>query len=165
MDPKYVFQEVEPDATTVKSIQAHERSKPKASGYEDGVTSLHKEALASQFVRNENFVDILNSATVIRMDDPVIANHSLTTNEIRECLKDIKVLGRKDLKALLAWRKAVKKDLEQDKAAEVEEVVLPEDKEDKEDASEDEDLSRVDRQIKELEVRFFFSKWIEEQVQ
>ena len=154
LDPKYVFQEVEPDATTVKGIQAHEKSKPKAGGYEDGVTSLHVTALASQFVRKENFVDILNSSSVIRLDDPAIANHPLTTNEIKECLKDIKVLGRKDLKALLTWRKAVKKDLEEEKLAELQEIVLPEEKENESDddgGSEDEDLSKIDQQVKELE--------------
>lgn len=157
LDPKYVFQEVEPDSVTVKGLQAHEKSKPKAGGYEEGVTTLHRTALVSDFVRQENFVEILNSASVIRMDDPVIAEHPLTTAEIKECCTDIKVLGRKDLKALLTWRKAIKKELEKVEAEEVDLPVVDGDEEgeemqDGDSGDEDDDLARVDRQVKDLEV-------------
>ena len=155
LDPKYVFQEVETDATTVKGLQATEKSKPKAGGYEEGVTSLHKSALVSDFVHQENFVDVLNNATVITMNDKEIANHPLTTDEIKECCKDIKVLGRKDLKALLQWRKAIQKDLdekaEKKKAEENESVEQPIPMEEN-DSDDDDDLNQVERQIKELEV-------------
>ena len=63
------------------------------------MTTLHKTASVSEFVRQEQrFVDVLNNAHVIVMDDERIAGHPLTTDEIKECCKDVKVLGRKDLK-------------------------------------------------------------------
>lgn len=158
LDPKHVFQEVENISNTVMGLQAHEKSKPKAGGYEEGITSLHKSAQISDFVHKENFVDILNNATVLNMNDPEIANHPLTTNEIKECCKDIKVLGRKDLKALLGWRKAIQKSLD-DKAEQLKieenasiERPVPMEKDAGSDDDDDDDLSQVERQIKELEV-------------
>lgn len=155
LDPKYVFQEVETDAKTVHGLQTREKSKPKAGGYEDGITSLHKTALISDFVHKGNFVEILNNATVLSMNDEEIANHPLTTEEIKECCRDIKVLGRKDLKALLQWRKAIQKDLDEKAAKEQldeegkleQPLVIEEEEEDS-----DEELSKVEKQIKEIEV-------------
>lgn len=156
LDPKHVFQEVESVSDTVMGIQAQARSKPKAGGYEDGITSLHKSAQISDFVRKENFVDILNTATVLSFNDPEIENHPLTTVEIKECCKDIKVLGRKDLKSLLSWRKAMQKCLdekaEQLKIEEQSSIEKPIAMEENVETDDEEDLSQVERQIKELEV-------------
>lgn len=51
----------------------------------------------------------MQNASEIVIDDEIIDKHKKTTKEIRECCKDIKVLGRKDLKLILSWWKALKK--------------------------------------------------------
>ena len=40
-----------------------------------------------------------------------ILNHVLTTEEIRECCKDLKVIGKKDFKGLIKWRESLRIDL------------------------------------------------------
>lgn len=51
---------------------------------------------------------ILGFLFQIVIDDKSILEHPKTTAEIKECCKDIKVLGRKDLKSLLSWFKQMK---------------------------------------------------------
>lgn len=54
-------------------------------------------------------MEALQNTSEIVIDDEYIDQHEKTTKEIRECCKDIKVLGRKDVKLLLNWWKALKK--------------------------------------------------------
>ena len=41
-------------------------------------------------------------------DSPRWSDHPSTTAEVRACCQDVKVLGRKELRMLLAWRKALR---------------------------------------------------------
>lgn len=92
----------------------------------------------------------------IVFDDPNILNHEKTTTEIKECAKDIKVLGRKDLRYLLNWRKALHEELVQNKNELKEDELTAQtqtkEKEEPNDESiEDNDLHMVDQQIAELQ--------------
>ncbi|XP_061096414.1 pre-rRNA 2'-O-ribose RNA methyltransferase FTSJ3-like [Conger conger] len=40
----------------------------------------------------------------ISFDNPQLSSHPSTTPESQECCRDIKVLGRKELRLLLSWR-------------------------------------------------------------
>lgn len=88
----------------------------------------------------------------IVLDDETIASHPSTTNEIKECCKDIKVLGRKDIRSLMNWWKVFQEKETKDEAGETGET----DNEDKENdiqLSEDEkELDEVDKEIQELQV-------------
>ncbi|MEQ2273647.1 pre-rRNA processing protein ftsj3 [Xenotaenia resolanae] len=101
-DPKHAFKEVEVQAKTVKELIPVK--KPKAEGYTDGDLTLYHSFTATAFLKAENPVDFLGKASEITFDNPLLESHSATTNEIKECCRDIKVLGRKELRLLLSWR-------------------------------------------------------------
>ncbi|NXN31175.1 SPB1 protein, partial [Nycticryphes semicollaris] len=101
-DPKYAFKEVEVQAKSVTELVS--KKKPKAEGYADGDTTLYHRFTLMEFLKAPNPVDFLSKANEITLEDSELENHSSTTEELRQCCKDIRVLGRKELRALLNWR-------------------------------------------------------------
>lgn len=115
MDPKYVFQELEIEPQNKLNVYHPEKQKKaKAEGYPENDYTLHHKLTASQFIENSNGIEALQGASEIIFDSDEIENHPKTTNEIKECCKDIKVLGRKDLRLLLSWWKALREELKPD---------------------------------------------------
>ncbi|EZA58088.1 hypothetical protein DMN91_005690 [Ooceraea biroi] len=108
-DPKYVFSELEIESTNKLNIFHPEKQKKlKVEGYPENDYTLHHKLSAKEFIACEDAIAALQNASEIVIDDDAIDKHEKTTQEIRECCKDIKVLGRKDLKLLLSWWKALK---------------------------------------------------------
>ncbi|NWS62572.1 SPB1 protein, partial [Chunga burmeisteri] len=101
-DPKYAFKEVEVQTKSVSELVS--KKKPKAEGYADGDTTLYHRFTLMDFLKASNPVDFLSKANEITLGDGELENHSSTTEELRQCCKDIRVLGRKELRALLNWR-------------------------------------------------------------
>uniref|UniRef100_A0A8C7XL14 pre-rRNA processing protein FTSJ3 n=1 Tax=Oryzias sinensis TaxID=183150 RepID=A0A8C7XL14_9TELE len=101
-DPKHAFKEVEVQAKTVRDLITVK--KPKAEGYTDGDLTLYHSFTVTSFLKAENPVDFLGKASEITFDSPDLESHSSTSSEIKECCRDIKVLGRKELRLLLNWR-------------------------------------------------------------
>ncbi|NXT95071.1 SPB1 protein, partial [Anhinga rufa] len=101
-DPKYAFKEVEVQAKSVSELVS--KKKPKAEGYADGDMTLYHCFTLMDFLKAPNPVDFLSKANEITLGDGELENHSSTTEELRQCCKDIRVLGRKELRALLNWR-------------------------------------------------------------
>ena len=79
---------------------------------------MHHKLSVKDFIAHESGVEALQNASEIVIDDERVANHKRTTNEIRECCKDIKVLGRKDLRLLLSWWKHLKEEFTKKESAE-----------------------------------------------
>ncbi|KAM9831539.1 pre-rRNA 2'-O-ribose RNA methyltransferase FTSJ3 [Neosynchiropus ocellatus] len=106
-DPKHAFKEVEVQAKTVKELIPDK--KPKAEGYADGDLTLYHSFTVTTFLKADNPVDFLGKASEITFDNPELESHRSTTNEIKECCRDIKVLGRKELRSLLNWRSKLRR--------------------------------------------------------
>ncbi|XP_058130235.1 pre-rRNA 2'-O-ribose RNA methyltransferase FTSJ3 [Anopheles ziemanni] len=111
LDSKYVFEELditpkdENVTNILKELERKTAKKPKVEGYEG--TDVRKIVTATEFLQNEKPLLLLSRITEIRFakEDAAIANHPRTTSELKECCKDIKILGRKELKELLKWHK------------------------------------------------------------
>ncbi|XP_032686864.1 pre-rRNA 2'-O-ribose RNA methyltransferase FTSJ3 [Odontomachus brunneus] len=160
-DPKYVFSELEMQTTNKINIFHPERQKKsKAEGYPENDYTLYHKLSAKEFIACDDAVGALQSASEIVIDDEAIDKHEKTTREIRECCKDIKVLGRKDLKLLLKWWKALKEVQSDEKKEEdgstLEDQAAPatislEEQEDLEDAEIEKQISELrDTEAKEL---------------
>lgn len=108
-DPKYVFEEldIEPQIkiNLLKESSSKKDKKTKPKGYDS--TDIRNIVKASEFIAAENGLTLLVNATEIILDTSTIKNHPSTTEEIKACCRDIKVLGRKELRELLKWWKTL----------------------------------------------------------
>lgn len=150
-DAKYVFEEldIEPQVkiNLLKETTNKKEKKAKADGY-SGV-DVRKILPASEFIASENAISELANITEIQFDDEKIRTHKLTTEEIVECCRDIKVLGRKDLRELLKWQKSLHEAFHGQEAEEVEAEPAPELTQDERDELE---LQQVEKSITELQM-------------
>ena len=112
LDPKYVFDELDLEGKKKVSLLHPEKQKRiKAEGYSEQDIALRNDLSATEFFQADNGLSALQGIGSITIDDERIAKHRKTTTEILECCKDIKVLGRKDIKGLLMWWKVLKEEL------------------------------------------------------
>ena len=80
-------------------------------GYADNDYTLFHRLKATEFVKSNNFIVLLSNHQQIEIDDDRIKNHAATTNEMKECLNDLRVLGANEIKNILRWRVKIKQDL------------------------------------------------------
>ena len=65
--------------------------KPKALGYEDDAAlGQHREIGVSEFISSKSALQLLSRASALVLDSEKAAQSEHTTDEIRECLRDIK---------------------------------------------------------------------------
>ncbi|XP_017050932.1 pre-rRNA 2'-O-ribose RNA methyltransferase FTSJ3 [Drosophila ficusphila] len=152
LDSKYVFEELDLDAKKKSSLLHPDKQKRiKAEGYTAQDIALRNDLAATEFLKAENALAVLQGIGSIRIDDDRIAKHKKTTPEILECCKDLKVLGRKDIKGLVQWWKDVRElfvkketPLEVGKSNEEEEKVKPLTQEELEDMEDAELQTQID---------------------
>ncbi|XP_046343340.2 pre-rRNA 2'-O-ribose RNA methyltransferase FTSJ3-like [Haliotis rufescens] len=153
LNPKHVFQDVEQEGRQLLDLIHPEKKKRNREGYADGDYTLFHTLSASQFLAADNFLELLAGANQVTLDEERITNHRLTTPEMKECLKDIKVLGKKDIKGLLTWRKKLREELGVEAVAITEDAAdadRPDGSKDDAEPSDEEDLE-VEKQLVQME--------------
>lgn len=141
LDPKYVFEDLEMESQTkVNLLHPEKQKKLKPEGYTEADFKMRNEMNVSEFIANSSGITALQGISALVFDTEELLKHPRTTVEIRECCKDLKVLGRKDLKGLLNYWRLMRKELIEDKEQEEKEEEEPkrpltqEELEDQEDA-------------------------------
>ena len=117
LDPQHVFAEVqEPTPNNEAKVFNPEKKKRKREGYEEGDYTQHKEIPVSEFIQTTDPIAILGTVNKLSFEQSANGGLALatldrlpeTTDEIRSCCADLKVLGRKEFRTLLRWRLKVR---------------------------------------------------------
>ena len=113
LDPRSVFAELsDPTPNNEAKVFNPEKKKRKREGYEEGDYTQFKEAPASEFIQTTDPIAMLGNLNKLSFDQQKNGDIALatldrlpeTTDEIRQCCMDLKVLGRKEFRLLLRWR-------------------------------------------------------------
>ncbi|CAB0013814.1 unnamed protein product [Nesidiocoris tenuis] len=153
LDPRYVFKELDMEpANKINLLHPDKQKKLKAEGYSE-LRGVFHTVPAADFITAEDPLSVLQVISAIDLNDPEVANHPTTTPEIKECCKDIKVLGRKDLRALITWAKGLKNTLFKEDTKEdiKDEVEGDEEVGQIEMSDEEKELEEMEKLINELE--------------
>lgn len=121
LDPKEVFEELPDGPQNMESkIYNPEKKVRKRQGYEEGDHLLYHTTSIMSFVKTEDPITMLGQMNKFKLEEEdsewkVLKKMKQTTSELFACVEDLKVLGRKDFKMLLKWRKAARELLDYDK--------------------------------------------------
>ena len=117
VDPRAVFAELaDPTPNHEAKVYKPEIKKRRREGYEEGDWTQFKEISVGEFVRTNDPIALLGSVNRFSFKQPPEGDITIatidrlpdTTEEIRICCQDLKVLGRSDFKRLLRWRLRVR---------------------------------------------------------
>lgn len=117
LDPKHVFAELaDPTPNNEARVFNPEKKKRKREGYEEGDYTQYKEIPVTEFVNTTDPIAILGTCNKLSFSQPPGGDIALatinrleeTTDEIRVCCEDLKVLGKKEFRNLLRWRLKVR---------------------------------------------------------
>lgn len=127
LDASVIFEDIEQVTNeSLERLLSTEKKKRKRDGYEEGDYLLFHDASALEFIKSKEPVQMLATLNALKFDksDPDLKKVKMldsTSPELLECLNDLKVLGRREFRLLLKWRKEARELLEIDKKPETEE--------------------------------------------
>ncbi|KAI8782653.1 pre-rRNA processing protein FTSJ3 [Biomphalaria glabrata] len=151
LDPKFVFQDVDKTPRPSIDLIHPEKKRRQREGYPEGDYTLFHSLPVTEFLASDSYMELLAQSSEIAFDSEEIKNHPFTTPEIKECLKDIKVLGKKDIKAIFSWRKRLLKELEKKKESEASQKSSGKIQEEAETDESEEEVEMDDKEMEELE--------------
>jgi AdoMet-dependent rRNA methyltransferase SPB1 len=117
LDPRSVFADLaDPAPNNEAKVFNPEKKRRKRDGYEEGDWTQYKEIPASEFIQTTDPIAILGRYNTLSFHQAANGDIALatlnklpeTTDEIRACCADLKVLGKKDFRLLLKWRLKVR---------------------------------------------------------
>ena len=117
LDPKHVFAELaDPTPNYEAKVFDPEKKKRKREGYEEGNYTQFKEIPVTEFINTIDPIAILGEYNKLSFDQAPAGDLAMatlnrleeTTDEIRTCCEDLKLLGKKEFRNLLRWRLKVR---------------------------------------------------------
>lgn len=117
LDTRHVFAELSnPTPNNEAKVFNPEKKKRKREGYEEGNYTQYKEIPVTEFINTTDPIAILANYNKLsfqqdRNGDLALATldrMAETTDEVRMCCEDLKVLGKKEFRTLLKWRLKVR---------------------------------------------------------
>ncbi|THG99899.1 hypothetical protein EW026_g2532 [Hermanssonia centrifuga] len=124
-DPKHVFKDLsasapaDGDDKAIISV-AHtnvfqpEKKRRNRAGYDEGDYILFKTSGAADYIRCQDpvtFLGTINQISFITEEEKEWLKSEVTTTDVKENCRDLKVLGKGDFKALIRWRTALREEI------------------------------------------------------
>uniref|UniRef100_A0AC35UB18 Putative rRNA methyltransferase n=1 Tax=Rhabditophanes sp. KR3021 TaxID=114890 RepID=A0AC35UB18_9BILA len=128
LDAKQVFKQSDEDVAGISlknQIISKKSKKAKPLGYEENnITATSTIKLSDYLVSSDHIMTIAKASQIV-IDDPRWQTDPLTTDDIRDYLKDIKVLGPAELRVIFKWRKAILEKTAKEKKQDEEDNEVP----------------------------------------
>ncbi|KAG5420000.1 SPB1 [Candida metapsilosis] len=133
LDPREVFEELN-DTKSVNNEEKvfnPEKKRRQRQGYEEGDYTLFHTMPIMQFIKEDDPINQLGQLNKFDIDDndhewKIVKKLKSYSEELRECFKDLKILGKKEFKHILRFRKQARDLLGIDKEEEKPEIEVEE---------------------------------------
>jgi len=133
LDPREVFEELngKKSVNNEEKVFNPEKKRRQRQGYEEGDYTLFHTMPIMQFIKEDDPINQLGQLNKFDIDDndhewKIIKKLKSYSEELRECFKDLKILGKKEFKHILRFRKQARDLLGIDKEEEKAEIEVEE---------------------------------------
>jgi AdoMet-dependent rRNA methyltransferase SPB1 len=106
LDPRHVFKDLDAPSKPTDIFHQGKQRRHREGYADDAGPLLFRKLSVARFVEDENPIGLLGEYNQLSFDkdSEFYANHKATDSEVKHCCEDLKVLNKRDFKALLKWR-------------------------------------------------------------